>query len=552
MKSAAMFVTPLVALLTVGAAANAQVVINEIFENPQGSGDTDERNEYIELYGRPGMDLTGYMIALAKGGQDENGNDRPDSGGGDDVPEIDEAFSLDGWSIGPDGFFVIYNTNDFDVSDIASNHLTPNPGANLGQPESPTNKYYLDGASFGTLHIPTFDPEEGKLNNDGSSTYVLLRARPNATTTGSGTSGMTTYDPGYAWAKDPNQDVDYDGKFDFGDESPVTPDGAVDPLNDMPLAFQPFQMVDDVAWSNAGGKEYVVDSQQEISETTGFNPDAASRVAYYVENPMRGHRTRDLGGGTFEYLPTRIADESFIYGENNNATLAYITGVDANGWPQTKGPTDLTATPYSTTTCDPEPDDADLMKPVCSTDPLGEFFLDDIDLTGFLMTPADFNDAPALSISQFRFVPGDLDFDGVVTFKDQTIIQNLICATLDDTVQVTEDSRTFDKYVHQGAGFQAALMALEMDMTDGVGGSNSDEVTVSDIAALVALVTVPYPCPGDVSGEGDTNLADFTALANNFGATNCAKRSDGDLTADGAVNLADFTELANNFGCVGP
>ena len=86
-----------VAALTLAANASAQVVINEIFENPSG-GSADDLFEYIELYGTPGMDLTGYAIALFKGGADD----------GDDIPEtpaeIDEAFSLDGLSIGPERF----------------------------------------------------------------------------------------------------------------------------------------------------------------------------------------------------------------------------------------------------------------------------------------------------------------------------------------------------------------------------------------------------------------------------------------------------------------
>ena len=40
--------------------AQAQVVINEVFENPPGiAEECDARWEYIELYGEPGFDLTG-------------------------------------------------------------------------------------------------------------------------------------------------------------------------------------------------------------------------------------------------------------------------------------------------------------------------------------------------------------------------------------------------------------------------------------------------------------------------------------------------------------
>jgi len=56
-------------------------------------------------------------------------------------------------------------------------------------------------------------------------------------------------------------------------------------------------------------------------------------------------------------------------------------------------------------------------------------------------------------------------------------------------------------------------------------------------------------CPGDVNGDGETSLADFSIMGNNFGAAGTAIREDGDLTADASVTLADFTKLAMDFGC---
>ena len=56
------------------AAGQAQVVSNEAFENPPGS--LDERHEFLEIYGEPGTDLTGYAIALVKGARDIDGDDR--------------------------------------------------------------------------------------------------------------------------------------------------------------------------------------------------------------------------------------------------------------------------------------------------------------------------------------------------------------------------------------------------------------------------------------------------------------------------------------------
>ena len=549
----------LIALVAgMGMPASGQVVINEVFENPPGS--TDVFWEFIELYGRPGTDLTGFAVAVLKGGFDQNDNDRPDAPSGDTVPEIDEAFSLDGWTIGPDGFFVLYNETVTGFSDVAE-FLTPNPSYNPLQPESPTNKRYLNGASFRTLHIPTTDTA-GNLNNDGSSSYVLVRRRPFAVTTGSAPTGSTVYQPGYAWRKDVNHDVDFDGKTDFGTESPVIPDSSAVPLPVVAQVLQPYQMVDDLAWSHRGGKEYVVSSQQEISDTPRFNPDAVSRLRYYIENPMRGHRTRTVDGNTL-FVPTRIADESFIYGSTtfiSNPDMsgppllaAYESGVFELGWEKVKAPTDLNAIPYDGT-CDPEPQDTTNPKPTpaqCPPNPNGEFFITDIDVTGFRLTPGGFNDHPTNpNIQQFRFVTGDFNFDGVVDYKDVLLIQERICATLDDTQSVTDENGTYDAYVWQGYLFQQTLMMLEMNLADGTGGMNAVQITPADIAVVIAIANPAQPpCPGDINGDGAADINDFIILAGNFGTTTCARRSMGDLNGDGQVDINDFIILAGNFGC---
>ena len=60
----------------------------------------------------------------------------------------------------------------------------------------------------------------------------------------------------------------------------------------------------------------------------------------------------------------------------------------------------------------------------------------------------------------------------------------------------------------------------------------------------------PGPCPGDVTGDGHTNIADFNVLAGAFGAT-VTPGTNGDLTGDGVVNIADFNILAGDFECPG-
>ncbi|MEO1129319.1 MAG: matrixin family metalloprotease, partial [Planctomycetota bacterium] len=66
--------------------------------------------------------------------------------------------------------------------------------------------------------------------------------------------------------------------------------------------------------------------------------------------------------------------------------------------------------------------------------------------------------------------------------------------------------------------------------------------------------TPPTSCIGDVDGDGDTDLGDFTDLASNFGASGLPfgsgeSRTLGDLDDDGDVDLGDFTILASDFGC---
>ena len=118
-------------LLACAGAVSGQVVINEVYPNPGGPASTAAViYEYIELYGEPGMDLTGYAIGQVIGGTDPGGEDRPNN-----AVEIDEAFTLDGLTIGPDGFLVIFN-DDAGASAI-DGCISPagHPGAPLSRPQ---------------------------------------------------------------------------------------------------------------------------------------------------------------------------------------------------------------------------------------------------------------------------------------------------------------------------------------------------------------------------------------------------------------------------------
>ncbi|MEM9064072.1 MAG: GC-type dockerin domain-anchored protein [Planctomycetota bacterium] len=415
-------------------AAHGQVVINEIFQNPPGSGSSaDVFYEYIELYGEPGLDLTGYAIALFKGGADD-GDDIPET-----VPEIDEAYSLDGLSIGANGFLVIANDNS-GFSEIGL--LTPAAATFAG---------------FSGTHIPSTDTP-GNLANGDSSTYLLVRRRP----LHSVVNGMSVYAPGYAFRKDPNPDIDFDGKLDFGIEA----GGSAEMLD-------PLQIVDEVAWSDNGGKEYVRSSEQEISDTPGFDPDALSRQAYFGTNPMLGLRLDSMNAT----VPTRTADEEWVYGDMTPTLV------------------DLEYDPLETG---------------APTDPAGDGFAD-IDVTGFTLTPGDFNDAAGLT--QFRFVRGDFDFDGVVTEDDASIISASLGRHLDELSDCLDEmgmpiidpstSQPFQCWV-EGRELQGIMAMRRMDPADGVGGANADDVTQSDIDAFNTEFPFAPDCIGDVTTTGAT------------------------------------------------
>lgn len=524
-------------VVALAGSASGQVVINEILENPPGA---DDGRQYIELYGKPGMDLTGYAIALFKGGSSGDIEGVPDI-----RAEIDEAYSLDGYRLDENGMFTIVNANASGFSIIGAVYLTANPGFNSGMPEGPTNLRYLNGATTTALHIPGTDTP-GTLGSNRSSTYLLVRKRPNHSIDA---NGQSVYGPGYAFVKDVNPDVDWNGDVDFGMETPV--DNAPSPM-----VVEHFQVVDELAWSHEGGKEYVRDKENELSETPGFNPDALSRIRFYAENPMLGHRTTDDMMGNFEVKPTRTADESWIYGELASlSTLEYETGVDDDGFIQFKAPTDQ-AGPLYDGSCDPEPEDVAGGNPACMPTG-GSFLFDDTDITGFAITPGSMNDHPSdPALAQFRFVFGDFDFDGEVTAEDLSLIQSRLGATLDDTTPMIFDNDTvktgddvaYSAYVWQGVGFQQVLMMLSMDETDGIGGENAAAITQADIDAVMALLP-DVPCPGDANGDDAVDLADLNLVLSNFG-TSVPMSTGGDVNGDGVVDLADLNSVLSAFGTV--
>ncbi len=503
------------------AASSAQVVLNEVFPNPAGSSSFDNKWEYIEIYGTPGMKLDGYAIASVFGGADPDADGIPGPlpagwDTGDELAEIDEAWSLDGLSLGSNGFLVLYNN--------ASN----NSGILPLLPPATSR------ATFAQTHIPTTDTA-GRIKNDGSQTYVLVRRRPNHSLNG---SGQSVYGAGYAWRKDVNPDVNYNSRIDFGGVLPLggeTPVDGEDQNGDqtvlvpLPEMLEPYQMVDDVACSNGGGKEYTRSHEQEISDTPGFNPDAFCRVMFYGTNPQRGHRLNSQGVMEF----TSMADEEFIYGEQPaaNNTLNFEPTL-------VKGPTDRDGRRYNAQGL---------------LDANGSFLLDDINLVGFHLTPGIFNDVNSSGqggsdIVQFRFVSKDYNFDGVFDYADYALIQSRMGASLDDTATLINDKNTLDTgddvsytgWKWEGRQLQAILAMMNADPHDGASGINATTVTASDVAAS-------FRCAADFNGDGFVNALDYDAFASFFEVADPGA----DFNGDGFVNALDYDDFASHFegGC---
>lgn len=496
--------------LSTALTANAQVVVNEVYCNPPGSGNTDDRWEFVELYGPPGMNLTGYCLASVFGGGDPNGNDIPGPlpagwDGGDEVPEIDEAWSLDGLTIGANGLLVLYNNG-------GNNSFIPG----LSDPQ--TTRQAFNVASVPTVDVGT------RIKNDGSATFILVRKRPfhsinaqgisvyhgatNAYPANTLVSGPLTYptDILYAWRKDINPDVNFDGLLDFDGmgvlavgggpnpaETPINSERAATPPVGQPWQMDAYQMVDDLAWSNGGGKEYSRSKQQELSDTAGFNPDGASRVAYYGENPELGNTF--ISG---EMSTSRTADEEWVYGDVSDVPPLLSYNPAAVG-----GPTDPSGPTYN-----------DLGQ----LDPAGTNRLNDLNLAGFKLTPGRFNDVDATATGgrntvQFRFVPGDFNFDGVVDCQDREMIQARFAAGsgLDDTAQKvaergtedTADDVAYTGWKWQGRELNGLLAMVRMSLTDGTTGewNSGVVVTQSDLAAFDASFTGSC-CPADIGVQG--------------------------------------------------
>jgi hypothetical protein len=78
------------------------------------------------------------------------------------------------------------------------------------------------------------------------------------------------------------------------------------------------------------------------------------------------------------------------------------------------------------------------------------------------------------------------------------------------------------------------------------------EAAIDDFVITTQVcVPVPTECVGDVDGDNDTDVFDFSALAAAFGTQpgDANWNPDADIVADGTIDVFDFSEQSANFGC---
>lgn len=327
--------------LILAGSTSATVFINEVSINPPGS--LDDFREFIELYGTPGKKLDGYAIALL------NGTDLKYYPPGsipplpNPLPEIDEFFSLDGLSLGPNGLLVIAIAHRDNYPEMVSDTAFVGPWTSLWN---------------GGLDTP------GKLQNDGSSTILLIRNRPGQTQADPGNPG------GLRWGKsirhdfeiirgvvDPQDDLLKD-QFGDGDLDEGQPSGFGGTTLDMcgirtPMSvLDDLEVVDEVSFESERGWEYDLDARKvdvgsiaaglperrvhALDDPQGFNPDSLTRV----DHRMVGIGWLPAAGGVGQMANGRnwqdTATEQWIRGENTVAfskdgpTIYYDNSANTN------------------------------------------------------------------------------------------------------------------------------------------------------------------------------------------------------------------------------
>ena len=164
-------------------------------------------------------------------------------------------------------------------------------------------------------------------------------------------------------------------------------------------------------------------------------------------------------------------------------------------------------------------------------------------------TPVTDTTAPSVVAGDFEF----LTRQAVEFTFDEDVAASLSAGDLAVT-NLTTGATVSAGSVSYDAATDTATFAFASLLPDGNYAATLPAGSVADVAgnALASSATVEFfVLAGDFNRDRAVNLADFTALANNFGRAS-ATFAQGDATYDGRVNLADFTVLANRFGATLP
>ena len=373
--------------------------INEVLINPPGS--SDDNCEFIELLGTPGKKLDGYAIAVLNGTQEKyyNANTMPPPP--IPAPEIDEFFSLDGQALGSNGILVL---------------VVRNPST-FYFPEMLPDSNWVKWTTLwnGGLDVP------GTINNDGSTTCLLIRNRP----------GQTQSDPcdpnGLRWGKQIAHDAEYfpiggdnyqygNGNLDRGQPLGL---GGSDTLDMAGLAnsdlSDDLEIVDEVSFEDGQGWEHDSDGRHvddgstfeglphrhvhAMDDPANFNPDAISRVDYRTKGPG--------------WAPAPDATGEMPNGNNwpDTATEQWIRGESIWGYLPEFG-----AAPVSFYINDPN-DDPNAVQPYETHVPS---WLYDGNVPDYNFAAAKTYHITAGRINSLAvpFIPGDCDRDGVCDAND--------------------------------------------------------------------------------------------------------------------------------------
>jgi len=159
--------------------------------------------------------------------------------------------------------------------------------------------------------------------------------------------------------------------------------------------------------------------------------------------------------------------------------------------------------------------------------------------------PADFNTAGPLGDGDDRYIVTD-------TADGSHLLDIYGEFGVDGTGRPWEYTRGYSYRLPNAIAGNGGVFAAGEWFFGGVGS-----LAAGDPEQLLLNLTTPgrhyfsgtcHPCPGDLDGDSDVDLADLSVLLSNYGTGGGAGYEDGDLDGDGDVDLADLSGLLAVYG----